>query len=85
MNTTLPINNNPVVTPLDALVAHFNASSKNVQKAFTKLILDRHVQEEQTKLDAKINKGMLDIKAGKGIYKEENESVEQFFDRLCIE
>lgn len=34
-----------IVSPLDALVAHFNASSKSVQRAFARIIIESRANE----------------------------------------
>lgn len=34
-----------LVSPLEALVAHFNASSKSVQRAFTHIIIESRANE----------------------------------------
>lgn len=36
-------------SPLDALVAHFASSSKSVQRAFTKYIIDANAKEVETR------------------------------------
>ncbi len=36
-------------SPLDALMAHFASSSKSVQRAFTKYIIDAHSEEVETR------------------------------------
>ncbi len=74
-----------VSTPLGALVTHFNSSSKSVQRAFAKMITSVLEQEQQAKLQAKINNGIKDIKNGHGISRKNGESTAQFFERLCIE
>ena len=74
-----------ITTPLGALIAHYNASSKSVKKAFAKLMLNSLEQEEKTKLQAKVKSGAMVIKDGKGIYRKEKETTEQFFERLCTE
>lgn len=86
MTATLTINE-PVdaMSPLGALVAHFNASSRSVKRSFAKMIAGVFAQEEQAKLQAKINAGIKDIREGKGVSREENETTAQFFERLCTE
>lgn len=42
MNTTSP---SISVSPLEALMAHFNASSKSVQRAFAKIIIESRAKE----------------------------------------
>ena len=37
-----------VVSPFDALLAHFNASSKSVQNAFVKFIIENRAEEMET-------------------------------------
>lgn len=36
-------------SPLEALMAHFTSSSKSVQRAFTKYIIDAHAEELETR------------------------------------
>jgi len=72
-------------TPLGALIAHFNASSKSVQKSFAKWMINLLEQEEQEKLQAKVENGVKSIKAGQGVSRKEGESTIQFFERLCTE
>lgn len=73
------------ISPLDALIAHYKASSKSVQRAFMKYIINSVDIEKETRLEEKIQNGIADIKAGKGVSRKEGETVSQFFERLCTE
>lgn len=77
--------NTDVMSPLGALIAHFNSSSKNVRRTFSKLITESIAQEQQSRLQAKVMAGINDIKEGKGLSRNTNETVDQFFERLCTE
>lgn len=44
-----------MVSPLDALIAHFNASSKSVQRAFARIIIETRADE----LEAAREKAMV--------------------------
>lgn len=70
-------------SPLGALVAHFNSSSKSVQKMFGKLFAEYTAREKELKLQAKIERGEQDILRGEGISQLPGESTESFFERLC--
>lgn len=73
------------MTPLGALIAHFNSSSKSVRRAFSKMLTESVERERQEALNVKIQVGMNDILNGRGISRKEGESTEQFFERLCTE
>ncbi len=77
--------NTDVMSPLGALIAHFNSSSKSVRRTFSKLITESIEQEQQSRLQAKVMAGVKDIKEGKGLSRSANETTEQFFERLCTE
>ena len=68
-------------TPLDALMAHFASSSKSVQRAFTKFIIDTHAEETETRRQQLMMKESL-----KQAFKELNEGkarpVEELFSEL---
>ena len=70
---------------MKVLVEQFNSSSKSVRNAFAKLLENAKEKERQEKLQAKIEEGIRDIQNGNGIYRLENETTEQFFERLCTE
>lgn len=70
-------------SPLGALVAHFNASSKSVQKTFAKLFAEYTAREAEQRLQAKIERGEQAIRNGEGISQQPGESNEEFFARLC--
>lgn len=78
-------------SPLGALVAHFNSSSKSVQKMFGKLFAEYAAREKEQKLQARMSKqdyfAMLDhsieqAEKGQTIAMHDDESVKQFLDRL---
>lgn len=71
------------VSPLGALIAHFNSSSKSVQKAFAKLFKEQMARESELALMQKIQKGEDDIRNGKGICQKEEETTDAFIERLC--
>lgn len=84
MAATIQIPNDiNVSSPLGALIAHFNASSHSVQKAFTKLFTEYTKQQADIKLKEKIEKGEQDIRMGLGISQKDGETNEAFFERLC--
>lgn len=70
-------------SPLGALIAHFNASSKSVQKTFAKLFAEYTAREAELKLQEKIERGEQAIRNGEGISQKPGESNEAFFERLC--
>ncbi len=76
---------NGEVTPLAALVSHFNASPASVRKAFAKMLSHAQREEKQKALQAKVDDGVREIRSGKGISRNEQETTAQFFDRLCTE
>lgn len=73
------------MSPLGALIAHFNSSSKSVRRVFSKMVAEGIEQERQQQLQEKVSHGVKDIQEGKGIYRKENETTTQFFERLCTE
>lgn len=73
------------MSPLGALIAHFNSSSKSVRVAFSKMITATLEQERQEQLKAKVSIGVNDIKAGRGVSRRSDETTAQFFERLCTE
>lgn len=84
MDTTIAIPQNISITsPLGALLTHFNASSKSVQRAFAKLVIEHTAREAELKLQEKIERGERAIREGQGISQKEGESSEAFFERLC--
>ncbi|MDO4196201.1 MAG: hypothetical protein Q4D33_08610 [Prevotellaceae bacterium] len=85
MATSINIPQKETSTPLGALVSHFNASSKSVRNAFVKMLKSAMEQEERAQLQAKMEKGMQEIREGRGICRKEEESTEEFFERLCTE
>lgn len=72
-----------VSSPLGALIAHFNSSSKNVQKEFAKLLAENNAMESLEKLAKKIERGEAAIRNGQGISQKPNETTEDFIERLC--
>lgn len=79
---TLP-QNVSASSPLGALVAHFNASTKGVQRTFAKLISDYVAREGEQKLLEKIERGEKAIRDGHGISQKPDETDQDFFERLC--
>lgn len=77
--------NTDVMSPLGALIAHFNSSSNSVRRAFSKLVTESIAKEQQSQLQAKVVAGIKDIQEGKGLSRCANETTEQFFERLCTE
>lgn len=92
MATVLQIpQNSSVMSPLGALVAHFNSSSKSVQNAFAKLLNDSMSEKKRAKLKAKMTEkeyfDMLDhsieqAENGNTIAMEEGETLQQYMSRL---
>lgn len=72
-------------SPLAALIAHFNSSTKSVRRTFSKLVAESLAQESRERLMLKVSNGVRDIRQGKGISKKADETTEQFFERLCTE
>lgn len=79
LQTPQNINTN---SPLAALIAHFNSSSRSVQKAFVKLFEEYAARETELKLLQKIEKGEADIRSGKGFCQGKEESTEDFIERI---
>lgn len=57
-------------SPLDALLAHFVSSSKSVQRAFTKYIIDTHAEEvearrQQMMMKESLTQAFKELKEGK--------------------
>lgn len=57
-------------SPLDALLAHFTSSSKSVQRAFTKYIIDAHAEEvevrrQQMMMKESLTQAFTELKEGK--------------------
>ena len=73
------------MSPLGALIVHFNTSSKSVRRAFSKMIEDTMEKERQKLLQAKVAAGVKSIQDGKGVSRHADETTAQFFDRLCTE
>lgn len=76
-------NNVDISSPLGTLVAHFNSSSKSVQKSFAKLLVEYTAHEAELKLQSKIERGEQAILNGEGISQMSGESNDAFFERLC--
>lgn len=76
--TTATIQSN--ATPLDALIAHFASSSKSVQRAFTKFIIDAHAEEVETRRQQMMMKESL-----KQAFKEVNEGKARPVEELLGE
>lgn len=73
------------MSPLAALITHFNSSSKSVRRTFSKMVAESLAQESREQLMHKVDAGVQDIRQGKGISKKADETTEQFFERLCTE
>ena len=57
------------VSPLDALMAHFDASSKSVQRAFAKIIIERRAHEfevarQKAMIREDLSQAAKELKAG---------------------
>lgn len=57
-------------SPLDALLAHFTSSSKSVQRAFTKYIIDAYAEEvearrQQMMMKESLTQAFTELKEGK--------------------
>lgn len=68
-------------SPLDALLAHFASSSKNVQRAFTKYIIDMYAEEvevrrQQMMMKESLTQAFKELKDGKA------RPVEDLFSEL---
>lgn len=79
MATTIAIQ--PQTTPLDALMAHFASSSKSVQRAFTKYIIDAHAEElevrrQQMMVRESLSQAFKEMKEGKA------RPIESLFNEL---
>lgn len=70
----------PHTSPLDALMAHFASSSKSVQRAFTKFIIDTHAEEAETRRQQMMMKESL-----KQAFKEMNEGKARPVEELLGE
>lgn len=86
MATTIdiPLQTNSM-SPLGALIVHFNSSSKTVRRTFSKMIAEMLAQESREQLILKVSTGVRDIREGKGLSRNADETTEQFFERLCTE
>lgn len=82
MTTTTQLSNHSVsVSPLEALLAHFNASPKSVQRAFANIILENRAEELETArqkamLRQSINQAFKEFKDNKA------RPIEALFDEL---
>ena len=71
----------PATSPFDALLAHFTSSSKSVQRAFTKYIIEAHAEEvearrQQMMMKASLTQAFKELKEGKA------RPVEELFNEL---
>lgn len=69
------------VSPLDALLAHFNASSKSVQRAFANIIIESRANElevarQKAMVRQSLNQAFQEIKNG------EARTIDNLFDEL---
>lgn len=71
----------PATTPLDALMAHFTSSSKSVQRAFTKYIIEAHADEVETRRQQMMMKQSI-TQAFKELKEDKARPVEELFDEL---
>lgn len=68
-------------SPLDALMAHFASSSKSVQRAFTKYIIEANAEEvevrrQQVMMKESLKQAFKELKEGQA------RPVEELFDEL---
>lgn len=73
------------MSPLGALIVHFNSSSESVKRTFSKMLAEGIEKERRNRIALKVTTGINDIRAGKGVSRNESETTEQFFERLCTE
>ena len=75
------ITSQPQASPLDALMAHFASSSKSVQRAFTRYIIDAHAEEVEARRQQVMIKESL-TQAFKEMYAGKARSVKRLLDEL---
>lgn len=68
-------------SPLDALLAHFTSSSKSVQRAFTKYIIEAYAEEVEERRQHMMMKQSL-TQAFKELKEGKARPVEELFDEL---
>lgn len=68
-------------SPLDALFAHFASSSKSVQRAFTKYIIDTHAEEVEARRQQMMMKESL-TQAFKELKEDKARPVEELLSEL---
>lgn len=68
-------------SPLDALVAHFASSSKSVQRAFTKYIIEANAEEVETRRQQIMMRESLK-QAFKELKEGQARPVEELFNEL---
>lgn len=68
-------------SPLEALLAHFTSSSKSVQRAFTKYIIDAHAEEVEARRQQMMMKESL-CQAFKELKEGKTRPVEELFNEL---
>lgn len=68
-------------SPLDALLAHFAASPKSVQRAFTKYIIEAHAKEVEARRQQQMMKESL-TQAFKELKEGKTRPVEELFNEL---
>lgn len=68
-------------SPLDALMAHFASSSKKVQRAFTKYIIDANAEEVETRRQQMMMKESLN-QAFKELNEKQARPIENLFNEL---
>lgn len=67
--------------PLDALIAHFASSSRAVQRAFTKFIIEAHAEEVEVRRQQMMMKESL-TQAFKELKEGKSRPVEELFNEL---
>lgn len=71
----------PAVSPLDALLAHFTSSSKSVQRAFAKYIIEAYAEDVETRRQQMMMKNSL-TQAFKELKEGKARPIEELLDEL---
>lgn len=79
--TTAIENKQVSASPLEALMAHFASSSRSVQRAFTKYIIDANAEEVVTRRQQLMMKESL-TQAFKELNEGKSRPVEELFSEL---
>ena len=69
------------ISPLDALMAHFTSSSKSVQRAFARYIIEAHAEEVEARRQQMIMKESL-TQAFKELKEGKARPIEELFSEL---